>query len=320
MDEEHYDVTAEEHHQGIRLDKFLSLTTPLSRTRIQDLLEKNAITVNPLKPFDASSKVKRGECYTIKVPTAIEAEPSAQNIPLNIVFEDEHLLVINKPADFVVHPAPGHADGTLVNALLHHCGASLSGIGGVKRPGIVHRLDKDTSGLLVIAKNDKAHHKLSQQFHDREDHLEKLYWAIVWGAPYPASGTIDAPIGRHPKDRQKMGIVKNGKNAQTSYKVLKTFCSLKDAQYKISLIECKLHTGRTHQIRVHLHHLGTPIIGDNVYGKKPKSGVWPEDAYDFPRQALHAYSLTFLHPISQTKLSFQAPLAEDMENLLNALT
>lgn len=319
MDDELYDVTAQEHHQGLRLDKFLSLTTPLSRTRIQDLLEKNAITVDPLKPFDASSKVKSGECYTINVPPAIDAEPSAQDIPLDIVFEDEHLLVINKPADFVVHPGPGHSTGTLVNALLHHCGDSLSGIGGVKRPGIVHRLDKDTSGLLVIAKNDEAHQKLSQQFHDREDQLEKIYWAIVWGAPYPTSGIIDAPIGRHPKDRQKMAIVKSGKSAQTGYKVLKTFSSLKDAQHKISLVECKLHTGRTHQIRVHLHHLGAPIVGDGIYGKKPKAGLWPEDVYAFNRQALHAYSLAFMHPISQMRLSFQAPLAHDMENLLNAL-
>lgn len=319
MDEEHFDVIVQKNQEGIRLDKFLSLTTPLSRTRIQDLLEQKAIAVDPEKPFDAKTKVKEGEHYRIAVPPAIEANPSPQNIPLDILFEDSDLLVINKPANLVVHPAPGHQDGTLVNALLYHCGDSLSGIGGVKRPGIVHRLDKDTSGVLLIAKNDQAHQKLSAQFQNREDQLEKIYWAIVWGTPYPASGIIDAPIGRHPKDRQKMAIMKNGKSAQTSYKVLKIFSSLKDAQQKISLIECKLYTGRTHQIRVHLQHLGTPLIGDGVYGKKPKTGLWANAVYGFNRQALHAFSLRFRHPTSQELLSFQASLPNDMEDLLSIL-
>lgn len=316
MDEELYKIVVQEHHEGLRLDKFLSLTTPLSRTRIQDLLEKQAISVDPGKTFGAKTKVKIHERYTIVVPPAIEADPNPQNIPLDVLFEDQDLLVINKPANFVVHPGPGHSSGTLVNALLHHCGESLSGIGGVKRPGIVHRLDKDTSGVLVIAKNDEAHQRLSQQFHDREDQLEKIYWALVWGAPYPPSGIIDAPIGRHPKDRQKMAIVKGGKSAQTSYKVLKVFTSSKNPEHKISLIECKLHTGRTHQIRVHLHHLGVPIVGDKVYGKKPKAGLWPEAIYTFSRQALHAHSLSFTHPILRKQLSFQASLASDMEKLL----
>lgn len=319
MDEKYYEVMAQEHHQGLRLDKFLSLTTPLSRTRVQDLLKEGAIEVIPVKLLDANTKVKNDERYVIVVPPAIEAKPIPQNIPLDILFEDEYLLVINKPADFVVHPAPGHYDGTLVNALLHHCGDSLSGIGGVKRPGIVHRLDKDTSGILVVAKTDGAHQRLSQQFHDREDHLEKVYWAIVWGSPYPTSGMIDAPIGRHSKDRQKMAITKNGKSAQTSYKILKSFTSTKDSLRKISLIECTLHTGRTHQIRVHLHHLGTPIIGDEIYGKKPKKGLWPEPVYSFARQALHAYSLSFEHPILRSNLFFQAPLAHDIEQLLEVL-
>ncbi len=320
MDEKYYEVMVDEYHHDLRLDKFLSLTTPFSRTRIQDLLKRNAISVEPLKPFDANTKAKKNECYRIIVPDAIEADPQPQDIPLSILFEDEHLLVINKPADFVVHPAPGHYDGTLVNALLHHCGDSLSGIGGVKRPGIIHRLDKDTSGILVVAKTDATHQGLSQQFHDREEQLTKIYRTIVWGRPYPASGGIDAPIGRHPKDRQKMAIIPNGKTAQTSYKVLKVFTSLKDPQSHISLIECQLHTGRTHQIRVHLQHLGFPVIGDGVYGKKSKKDLWPEAVYAFPRQALHAYSLSFTHPVLQQQLSFQAPLAEDMEQLLNALT
>jgi 23S rRNA pseudouridine1911/1915/1917 synthase len=318
MDEKYYEVVVDEYHHDFRLDKFLSLSTPLSRTRIQDLLKNASITVEPVKPFDANTKVKRGECYLVRIPEALEAIPKPQNIPLNILFEDDHLLVLNKPANFVVHPAPGHHDGTLVNALLHHCGDSLSGIGGVKRPGIIHRLDKDTSGILVVAKTDAAHQGLSQQFHDREEQLTKIYWAIVWGRPYPTSGTVDGPIGRHPKDRQKMAIIPGGKSAQTGYKILKSFASSKDPQSHISLIECRLYTGRTHQIRVHLQHLGIPIVGDDSYGKKPKKDLWPNAVYTFPRQALHAYSLAFMHPITQQQLLFQAPLAEDMQQLLNA--
>jgi 23S rRNA pseudouridine1911/1915/1917 synthase len=320
MDEKYYEVVVEEHHHDLRLDKFLTLTTPFSRTRIQDLLKYNAIRVEPLKPFDAKTKAKTGEHYFIVEPAAIEADPQPQDIPLDILFEDEHLLVLNKPTDFVVHPAPGHYDGTLVNALLHHCGDSLSGIGGVKRPGIIHRLDKDTSGILVVAKTDAAHHGLSQQFHDREEQLTKIYWTIVLGRPYPTSGMIDAPIGRHHKDRQKMAVNPSGKTAQTSYKVLKVFTSQKDPQSQISFVECQLHTGRTHQIRVHLQHLGVPVIGDEVYGKKPKKGLWPESVYAFPRQALHAYSLSFMHPLLHEQLSFQAPLASDMEELLTSLS
>lgn len=310
---ETYEVAVEECHQNLRLDKFLSLTTPLSRTRIQDLLKN--ITVTPCKSFDAHTKVKSGENYLIIVPSCIEADPLPQDIPLDVIFEDDQILVINKPANFVVHPAPGHTDGTMVNALLHHCRDSLSGIGGVKRPGIIHRLDKDTSGIIVIAKNDIAHLGLSQQFHDRK--LQKIYWAFVWGRPYPTSGMIDAPIGRHPKDRQKMAINLRGKTAQTSYKVLKVFNNNNDY---ISLIECQLHTGRTHQIRVHLQHLGFPIIGDAVYGKnRIKQDMWPEIVYNLNRQALHAYEITFTHPTTKEQLTLQAPLADDISKLLSAL-
>ena len=320
MDEKYYEVVVDEHYHDLRLDKFLTQSTPLSRTRIQDLLKNTSITVEPIKPFDANTKVKTGERYFVRIPDAIEAIPQPQDIPLKIIFEDDHLLVINKPADLVVHPAPGHYDGTLVNALLYHCGDSLSGIGGVKRPGIIHRLDKDTSGILVVAKTDAAHQGLSQQFHDREEQLAKIYWTIVWGRPYPTSGLIDAPVGRHPKDRQKMAVIPNGKTAQTGYKVLKSFTSSKDPQSYISLIECQLHTGRTHQIRVHLQHLGFPVIGDGIYGKKLKKGLWSDAVYTFPRQALHAYSLSFMHPITREQLSFQALLADDMEQLLSILT
>ncbi len=317
---EKYEVAVEEHHQNLRLDKFLSSTTPLSRTRIQDLLKNQAINVTPVKPFAAHTKVKPGESYCIIVPVSIEADPLPQAIPLKILFEDDQLLVINKPANFVVHPAPGHQHGTLVNALLHHCGDSLSGIGGVKRPGIIHRLDKDTSGIMVVAKTDIAHQRLSQQFHDREIGLKKIYWALVWGRPYPTSGLIDAPIGRHLKDRQKMAINLRGKTAQTSYKVLKVLDCITDPQSQISLIECQLHTGRTHQIRVHLQHLGTPVIGDTVYGKsRIKQGLWPDAVYKFARQALHAYELTFLHPTTGRQLALQAPLADDLQELLKEL-
>lgn len=320
MNEKYYEVVVEALYHNLRLDKFLSLHTPFSRTRIQDLLKNNAISVKPKRLFDANTKVKEGEHYHIVVPEAIEADPAPENIPLNILFEDEHLLVINKPENLVVHPAPGHYSGTLVNALLHHCGKSLSGIGGIKRPGIIHRLDKDTSGILVVAKTDAAHQGLSQQFHDREEQLTKIYRAIVWGCPNPISGTINAPIGRHLKDRQRMTITTKGKSAQTSYKVLKVFTSQKNSQYQISLIECRLHTGRTHQIRVHLQHIGTSILGDIIYGKKPKKDLWVDEVYSFPRQALHAYSLSFIHPILQQKLFFEAPLANDMDNLLKILT
>lgn len=314
---EKYVVIVEEHHQGLRLDKFLSITVPLSRTRLQDLLKNKAINVTPEKYFDAHTKVKTGEIYTIVVPISIDAEPLPQDIALEILFEDDQLLVINKPADFVVHPAPGHWDGTLVNALLYHCGDSLSGIGGVKRPGIIHRLDKDTTGIMIIAKTDAAHQGLSQQFHDREVCLKKIYRALIWGRPYPASGVIDAPIGRHPKDRQKMAVNLRGKSAQTSYKVIKVFSSLKDPQNQISLVECELHTGRTHQIRVHLQHLGMPIIGDAIYGKnRIKQGLWPDAVYNFSRQALHAYKLDFLHPTTHEHISLSAPLADDIAELL----
>ena len=318
MSEKHEIIVDEQHHD-FRLDKFLSLTTEFSRTRIQDLLKNNAISVEPSKPFDAKTKVKNKERYTLIVPDAVEAEPRAEAIALNIIFEDEHLLVINKPANFVVHPAPGHFEGTLVNALLHHCPDSLSGIGGVKRPGIIHRLDKDTSGILVVAKSDAAHQGLSRQFHDRQEHLEKIYLALVWGRPYPPTGLIDAPIGRHPKDRQKMMVISSGKSAQTSYKIKKVFTSIKDPANYISLIECRLHTGRTHQIRVHLNYLGIPIIGDLMYGKKTKKDLWQPEVHNFPRQALHAYSLAFTHPITLEHLSFKADLPNDMQNLFNIL-
>ena len=315
-----HELVVDEEFAKQRLDKFLTIKTCLSRTRIQELLDNGYVKTLTERLIKANDKVKVGEIYTVIVPDAVEADPIPQNIPLNIIYEDEHLLVINKPSGFVVHPAPGHGDNTLVNALLHHCKSDLSGIGGVKRPGILHRLDKDTSGIMVIAKNDKTHQALAKQFHDRSEELKKTYQALVWSRPNPANGIIDAPIGRHPKFRQKMAVVNSGKPAQTSYKVIQTFNSKSSAGEQISLVECLLHTGRTHQIRVHMQHIGFPIVGDALYGKgKTKQNLWPDEVYAFKRQALHAYSLTFLHPALAKPMRFEAPLADDIQNILTKL-
>lgn len=316
-----HELVVDEEFAKQRLDKFLTVKTNLSRTRIQELLDNGCVKTLIERSVKANDKVKAGENYTVVVPDAVEADPIPQDIPLNIIYEDEHLLVINKPSGFVVHPAPGHGDSTLVNALLHHCKNDLSGIGGVKRPGILHRLDKDTSGIMVVAKNDKAHQALAQQFHDRSENLQKTYHAFVWGRPNSTNGKIDAPIGRHSKFRQKMAVINSGKAAQTSYKVLQTFNSKIVANEQISLVECLLHTGRTHQIRVHIQHIGCPIVGDALYGRgKVKKGLWPDEVYTFNRQALHAYSLTFLHPILAQPMHFEAPLADDMAEILNKLS
>ncbi len=265
---------------------------------------------------DTAFKVKGGQQIDLTVPPLVEAYPTPQNIPLEVVFEDEDVIVINKPAGMVVHPAPGNPDGTLVNALLNHCGESLSGINGVKRPGIVHRLDKETSGLLIAAKNDKAHHSLAQQLATRE--MGRCYIALVWGMALPQVGTIEGPIGRDPRHRQRMAIREGGKFARTHYKVLKFFGNV------ASMVECRLDTGRTHQIRVHLTAKGFPLIGDPLYGKQPRSVPaalktflgerWPQS-----RQALHAKGLSFIHPTSHEKLDFAASLPEDMRNLIHVL-
>lgn len=315
-----YELVVDEEFQKQRLDKFLTDQTKLSRTRIQELLNNGCVKRLDHSVIKANDKVKLGEIYTVIVPKAVDAEPIPQDIPLNIIYEDQHLLVLNKPSGFVVHPAPGHGDNTLVNALLHHCKNELSGIGGVKRPGILHRLDKDTSGIMVVAKCDMAHQGLAKQFHDRSQDLQKTYQALVWGRPNSAKGLIDAPIARHPKLRQKMAVLNSGKSAQTSYKVLKTFESKKNANEQISLIECVLHTGRTHQIRVHMQHIGCSIVGDALYGKgRVKQNLWPDEVYNLKRQALHAFSLTFQHPVTLQVMNFEAPLADDIANILEVL-
>lgn len=321
MTEKVYIIEISEELSGIRLDKALSSAmAELSRTRIQALIKQGKITSdNPKISINAKSKTSFGTIYNITIPPAIEATPSPENIPLDIVFEDDDIIVINKPAGMVVHPAAGNYTGTLVNAILYHCKSSLSGIGGVARPGIVHRLDKDTSGLMVVAKHDAAHKGLSSQFENRS--LSRKYMAVVWGMPSPTTGTINEMIGRSRQNRQKMAIVKeNGKHAITHYKLKQSLGP------HASLLTCKLETGRTHQIRVHLTHIGHPLIGDKTYGARANrrrlrnlSGDAKNTAQNFPRQALHAAALSLIHPISKEPQHFEAAPPEDMQNLMDIL-
>ncbi len=310
-----------------RLDKFLSAgCADLSRSRIQSLIEAGHVRIDGAAVTQASMKLKSGQKITITVPEAVDPDPIAQDIRLNVVYEDDDLLVINKPAGMVVHPGAGNMDGTLVNALLHHCGESLSGIGGVKRPGIVHRLDKETSGLMMVAKNDYAHRFLSEQLADRS--LSRTYHALCWGMPEPRVGTVDQPIGRHTQDRQKMSIRRrDGREAVTRYKVLEAFGMPERAA---SLVECRLETGRTHQIRVHMQSIGHSVVGDTVYGAQPtlrkallKRGGVEDAAYDammsFARQALHAQTIRFVHPETEEDMEFSAPLPDDFAALMEAL-
>lgn len=304
---------------GWRIDKFLVKSFPeISRSQIQRLLKDGNITRDNVIVGDNSLKVKEGEEYTLVIPEPVDAIPKPEDIPLEIIYEDEDLLVVNKPAGMTVHPAPGSPNGTLVNALLFHCQDRLSGIGGVKRPGIVHRIDKDTSGLLVVAKNDMAHKHLSAQF--SEHSIERTYYALVFGVPNPLSGRIEGDIGRSPYDRKKMALVKkNGKAATTNYKTLECFKSL------ASLVQCNLETGRTHQIRVHLSSLNCNLIGDTLYekAKKISDKSLDEDLKNFinkfPRQALHALSLGFIHPRTSKSLNFTSELPCDFNELLKVL-
>lgn len=304
-----------------RIDKFLATHLPtLTRTRIQALINEQRLASGGKIIISPAHKVRTGDTYTLSVPPALDAVPQAEDLPLCIVYEDADLLVLNKQAGMVVHPAPGHRVSTLVNALLAHCGTSLSGIGGVRRPGIVHRLDKETSGLMVVAKNDMAHQHLSSQFAKRT--LRRSYWAFVWGSITPKEGMIEGDIGRSPHNRQKMAVVtRNGKPAITHFRVLKRFFRQNDPSKALSWIECRLETGRTHQIRVHLAHIGHPLVGDPVYGRPPK---WAAKSFnpvvlEFPRQALHAFRLTFQHPRTAETLTFEAPLPSDLETLLSFL-
>ncbi|MBP2231724.1 23S rRNA pseudouridine1911/1915/1917 synthase [Azospirillum agricola] len=306
---------------GERLDKALAAGLPdLSRSRVQALLEQGRVSEAGRTITDPSMRVKPGQNFDVFIPEAEAAQPEAQDIPLDVLFEDEDVLVIDKPAGLVVHPAAGNPDNTLVNALLAHCGDSLSGIGGVRRPGIVHRLDKDTSGLMVVAKNDRAHHGLTEQFSDRS--LSRTYHALVWGVPNPRQGRIEGAIGRSSADRKKMAVVEHGgKHAATRYRVLKSFGQA------AALVECVLETGRTHQIRVHMAHIGHPLVGDPLYGRGRSSrpggkhaSTLPEPArralVEFPRQALHATALTFRHPSREETMTFHAPMPADFHELI----
>jgi 23S rRNA pseudouridine1911/1915/1917 synthase len=313
-----YTVPVSEDKTGMRIDKFLTEELPqFSRSRIKVLIQEGQVSHCGTVETNPSAKVKGGP-YTVDVPPAAAAEPEAQDIPLDVVYEDEHLIVINKPSGLVVHPAAGNLDGTLVNALLAHCGDSLSGIGGVLRPGIVHRLDKDTSGLMVAAKTDQAHRHLSAQF--AEHSLERAYKAIVWGVPSPRSGVIEGNIGRSRVNRKKMTVVKTGgKYAKTHYQVEKMIGS------GASLVECRLSTGRTHQIRVHMSDLGHPVVGDPVYGggnQKRLRSAEPNlrDAIlAFKNQALHAFLLGFIHPYTNEKMSFNSNIPLNINKLTSLL-
>jgi 23S rRNA pseudouridine1911/1915/1917 synthase len=303
-------VTIEEAQAGERLDRVLALALPdLSRSRLKQLIEAGAVYSGGAKLGDADMRVKRGQSIVVDIPPAVRAEPEGQDIALNIVFEDAHLVVIDKPAGLVVHPAAGNRDGTLVNALIAHCGDSLRGIGGELRPGIVHRIDKDTTGLIVAAKTEQAHSSLGKQFAAHK--VERVYQALVWGVPRVRAGAIEGALGRSPLNRQKMAVLRiGGKAARTHYKVMEAFGST------AALVECRLETGRTHQVRVHMAHLGHPLIGDPVYGR-PRT--IPGLTLAIKRQALHAAVLGFQHPATQKVLRFESVLPEDFTETYLAL-
>ena len=322
-------ITVEEGESGERLDRFLARKLPtISRTRLKALVLSGQVSVDGAPLIDPSRAVTAGMALLVIIPEPTPAEPQGEEIPLSIIYEDSDLLVIDKPAGLVVHPAAGHETGTLVNALIFHCGSSLSGIGGVRRPGIVHRLDKDTSGLLVIAKNDKAHAGLSAQFadHGREGPLEREYMAIIWGVLPRPTGTISGNIDRSSSNREKMAVVQNckGREAITHYEARETFAGM-GGETVASLIACRLETGRTHQIRVHMAHIGHPLVGDGVYGGgfRTKAALFPPEVRaeidSFGRQALHAAILGFVHPRTGEVLRFESTPPVDFMHLLNAL-
>lgn len=319
-------ILAEDAEKPTRLDAALAAACPdISRARFQALIREGQVSIDGVAASDPSRKVPPGTAATVIIPPPAPAEPEPEAIPLNIVHEDADLIVIDKPAGLVVHPGAGNASGTLVNALLHHAGDSLSGIGGVARPGIVHRLDKDTSGLLVIAKNDAAHKSLSAQFadHGREGPLERAYAALVWGEPDRARGIVDAPIARDPSNAKKMAVRGGGRHAVTHWE--KRHVYVAGGKPVAALVECRLETGRTHQIRLHMAHIGQPVMGDPVYaaGFKSKAALLDSSARhaleQLGRQALHARLLAFAHPKTGKTLRFESDLPEDMANLLETL-
>ena len=296
------ELTAATEHAGVRLDAFLSADGALTRSQAARLIAEGRVRVNG-KPAAKSARLSGGETVTVDVPQLRETALPPQDIPLDVVYEDDDVIVVNKPTGLVVHPAPGHPDGTLVNALLHHCGDSLSGIGGEKRPGFVHRIDRDTSGLIIAAKNDAAHLALSAQLKDHS--LSRTYECLVTGNMKQDSGTVDAPIGRSSADRKKMAVVPTGRRAVTHWEVV--------ARYPgVTHLRCRLETGRTHQIRVHMAYIGHPILGDTVYGaKKPVPGL--------TGQCLHATGLRFIHPRTGEPVELRCPLPPEFTAMLQKL-
>lgn len=306
------DFEVTESRPGVRLDRYLADRFPgTSRGRFQQLITEGAVQVNGSVP-KGTDQPRVGDRIEVHWPEAVPSDVLPEDIPLSILHEDEDLLVVDKPAELVVHPAAGHDRGTLVHALLHHCRGRLSGIGGVERPGIVHRLDLGTSGCLVVAKTDAAHTHLSAQFARRT--VEKIYQALALGRVHPARGDIRAPIERHPVQRKKMTVATpgEGREAWTEYRCL-------EALPEASWVECRLHTGRTHQIRVHLAHLGFPLLGDTVYGERANARFQQEHRWKAPRQMLHAHRLAFLHPRTGAAVAFEAPLPRDLVECLERL-
>jgi 23S rRNA pseudouridine1911/1915/1917 synthase len=325
-------LVTENKHIGKRLDVVLAQEfEALSRSRLKELIKSGQVEINQKPVTKPNHRIEAGDIINLSLPALVDPDPEAEDIPLEIVFEDDDLIVINKSADMVVHPAPGNWSGTLVNALLHHCGNSLSGINGVKRPGIVHRLDKETSGLMVVAKNDAAHKGLAEQFadHGRTNNLERTYQAIIWSNPPKSSAKIETRLGRAPNNRIKMAVLKNpqaGRHSVTHYTIIKELGKQdKNGSPVASLIECRLETGRTHQIRVHMAHIGCPLLGDPVYGTafQTRANKLTDVARDaltaLNRQALHAKMLGFDHPLTGAHLKFENSLPQDMRELINAI-
>ena len=317
------EVTVSGDEGSVRLDRVLaSRLAELSRSRLKALILAGSVTVKSAPIRDPAYHVGAGDTITIDVPEATPAEPAGEDIALDIVYEDDDIIVIDKPKGLVVHPAAGHETGTLVNALIAHCGASLSGIGGVRRPGIVHRLDKDTTGLMVVAKNDRAHKSLTEQFadHGRTGAMRRGYMAFVWDQPNRQRGTVDAPIDRHPHAREKMAVREGGREAITHWEVQESFNG-RDGKPVAAMLACQLETGRTHQIRVHLAHIGHPLLGDAAYGphfKTKASRLGPQSQAalaDLGRQALHAYLLTLEHPRTGAILEWVSDLPQDLIHL-----
>ncbi len=329
--ETQFQMNVDEQGAGERLDRFLAASEPartasLSRTRLKALIEAGSVRVDGILTPDASVKLRAGQTVELTVPPPEDPVPHGEAMPLTIVYEDAHLIVLDKPAGLVVHPAPGHSSGTLVNALIAHCGAELSGIGGVKRPGIVHRLDKDTSGLLVVAKNDAAHQGLAALFadHGRSEPFTREYLAFVWGVPNRPAGTVEASLGRHRTDREKMTVTADGREAITHWELCESFAG-RNGEPVASLVRCALETGRTHQIRVHMAHLRHPLLGDSLYGSgfKTKAALLGHPAQaalaELNRQALHAAVLGFPHPVTGDELHFESALPPELQQLHDRL-